>query len=40
MHLYADEHITQQQRKAATIEAARKRYLAAQRQGNVKISLS
>lgn len=38
--IYANDHITQQQRKAATIEAARKRYLAAKRQGNVKVSLS
>jgi|GEM_PF-2113231 len=40
MHLYANDHITQQQRKAATIEAARKRYLAAKRQGNVEVNLS
>jgi|Cruoilmetagenom7_1024161.scaffolds.fasta_scaffold28299_4 hypothetical protein len=40
MHLCANEHITQQQRKAATIKAARKHYLAAKRQGNVKVSLS
>ena len=40
MHLYANDHITQQQRKAAVIQAARKRYLAAKRQGSVKVSLS
>ena len=40
MHLYANDHSSQRQRKAATIEAARKRYLAAKRQGNVRVSLS
>lgn len=39
MHFYANDH-TIQQRKAATIQAARKRYLAAKRQGAVKVSLS
>jgi|TARA_R110000751_G_scaffold7225_4_gene29879 hypothetical protein len=38
MHLYVDDHTTQQ--RAAKIQAARKRYLAAKRQGNVKVSLS
>ncbi|KPQ23188.1 MAG: hypothetical protein HLUCCA13_15045 [Halomonas sp. HL-48] len=40
MHLYANDDTTQQQRKAATIEVARKRYLAAKRQGKVNVSLS
>jgi len=40
MHFYVNDHTTQQQSKAATIKAARKRYLAAKRQGAVKVSLS
>ncbi|MGP9663776.1 hypothetical protein ACT3TY_03975 [Halomonas sp. AOP22-C1-8] len=40
MHLYVNDHTTQQQRKAATIQAARKRYLAAKRQGKETVSLS
>lgn len=39
MHLYENDHLTQQD-KTATIKAARERYLAAKRQGNVKVSLS
>lgn len=40
MHLYANDHITQQQTKAAKIKAARQRYLAAKRQGTVKVSMN
>ncbi|MBS3666743.1 hypothetical protein [Vreelandella boliviensis] len=41
MDLYVNGNATQQQHKAATIEATLKRYLAAKRQGNVKkVSLS
>ncbi len=39
MHLYANDRTTQQQRKAALIQAASARYLDAKRQGNVKVSL-
>ncbi len=41
MHSYAtNTTVTTQQRKAAKINAARKRYITAKKQGLVKISLS